>query len=442
MRVRAKVEPGQSIVVQESWDPAWQAWDGGKQLPLRKDVMGFMVVDAPPGDREIRLAFVTPLENRVGRVVTLATLAAAPRPGGVQRALGAVRVKLSRRREILLDCFLLFVCTAVLVGPYFKAKYTDKWSSIESTFISDARFLAAHWPHPQWQPLWYTGTRFDYIYPPALRYGTAAISKVTGFWPVKAYHFYTIFFYCVGIAGVYLLIRAGIPLARRGLAGRGGHGAHVAFVFVHEEHADGLRAAAAGQAGCVDQIWRGPAHDGAGPDPLRTGLHLARPGETPPRLGGARRHLLRGRGFQQLLWRHRPDHVLRHRAVELLGHAPGPSHGASGHCHSRAGLRVDRVLAGAFLLPDYSPQHAVRFRTPDGMVLLGSRWWWPRHSHSPPTGWRAAGRSGPGRFSWRAVPSSSRSTCWAITISISALPASRGGWYRNWIWPSSSGLWR
>jgi hypothetical protein len=118
-------------------------------------------------------------------------------------------VKLSRRREILLDCFLLFVCTAVLVGPYFKTKYTDKWWSIESTFISDARFLTAHWPHPQWQPLWYTGTRFDYIYPPALRYGTAVISKITGFWPVKAYHFYTIFFYCVGIAGVYLLIRAG-----------------------------------------------------------------------------------------------------------------------------------------------------------------------------------------------------------------------------------------
>ena len=117
-------------------------------------------------------------------------------------------MKLSRQREILVDCFLLFVCTAILVGPYFKAKYTDKWWSIESTFISDARFLTAHWPHPQWQPLWYTGTRFDYIYPPALRYGTAVISKITGFWPVKAYHFYTIFFYCVGIAGVYLLIRA------------------------------------------------------------------------------------------------------------------------------------------------------------------------------------------------------------------------------------------
>jgi hypothetical protein len=115
----------------------------------------------------------------------------------------------TRRREILLDLFLIFLFAAVLIRPLFKAKYLDKWASIESTFISDARFLIDHWPHPQWQPLWYAGTRFDYIYPPMLRYGTAVISKVTHFWPVKAYHFYTAFFYCVGIAGVYLLTRVG-----------------------------------------------------------------------------------------------------------------------------------------------------------------------------------------------------------------------------------------
>jgi hypothetical protein len=118
-------------------------------------------------------------------------------------------LKLSRGKEILLDFFLVFLFTAILIRPYFKAKYTDKWASIESTFISDARFLMEHWPHPQWQPLWYGGTRFDYVYPPALRYGTAIISKVTGFWPVKAYHFYTAFFYALGIAGVYLLMRIG-----------------------------------------------------------------------------------------------------------------------------------------------------------------------------------------------------------------------------------------
>lgn len=38
--------------------------------------------------------------------------------------------------------------------------------SIESSFIAEARFLVEQWPHPQWQPLWYAGTRFDYLYPP------------------------------------------------------------------------------------------------------------------------------------------------------------------------------------------------------------------------------------------------------------------------------------
>ena len=40
-----------------------------------------------------------------------------------------------------------------------------------------------------------------------IKVGSAVISKITGFWPVKAYHFYTAFFYCIGIAGVYLLVR-------------------------------------------------------------------------------------------------------------------------------------------------------------------------------------------------------------------------------------------
>jgi hypothetical protein len=117
--------------------------------------------------------------------------------------------KLSRKKEILLDFCLVFLYTAMLIRPYFKAEYEDKWQSIESTFISDARFLVEHWPHPQWQPLWYTGTRFDYIYPPGLRYGTAAVAKATGFPPVKAYHFYVSFFYALGIAGIYLLMRVG-----------------------------------------------------------------------------------------------------------------------------------------------------------------------------------------------------------------------------------------
>ena len=118
-----------------------------------------------------------------------------------------MNLKVSRWKEILLDFFLLFLVAGALIRPLFKAEYLDKWASIESSFIADARFLMGHWPHPQWQPLWYAGTRFDYIYPPALRYGTALIAMMGGIWPVRAYHIYISFFYCIGIAGVYLLVR-------------------------------------------------------------------------------------------------------------------------------------------------------------------------------------------------------------------------------------------
>ena len=110
-----------------------------------------------------------------------------------------------RRFFLVLDLLLIFLFTAVLVRPLFQTKYLNRWDSIESTFIADGRFLKEHWPHPQWQPLWYCGTRYDYIYPPALRYGTAVLSRV--FLPVQAYHIYTGLLYCVGIAGVYFMVR-------------------------------------------------------------------------------------------------------------------------------------------------------------------------------------------------------------------------------------------
>jgi len=108
---------------------------------------------------------------------------------------------------VLLDVLIIFLLTAALIRPLFKVKYTVAWNSIESTFIADGRFLKDHWPHPLWQPLWYCGTRFDYVYPPALRYGVAGLSKLFPILPVRAYHLYIAFFYCLGIAAVYLLVR-------------------------------------------------------------------------------------------------------------------------------------------------------------------------------------------------------------------------------------------
>ena len=103
---------------------------------------------------------------------------------------------------------MFLLLAALLIWPLFRIEYFDNWGSIDSTFIADARFLREHWPHPRWLPLWYCGTRFDYVYPPAVPYATAALSLLSGLSTARAYHLYTAFFYCAGIAGVFALIRA------------------------------------------------------------------------------------------------------------------------------------------------------------------------------------------------------------------------------------------
>jgi uncharacterized membrane protein YfhO len=76
MVVHAKIASGQSVLIQETWDPAWQAWADGQRLPIRKDELNFIVIDPPPGDRPIRLEFTMPLENRVGWGLTALTVIA------------------------------------------------------------------------------------------------------------------------------------------------------------------------------------------------------------------------------------------------------------------------------------------------------------------------------------------------------------------------------
>jgi MFS family permease len=115
----------------------------------------------------------------------------------------------SDSRSWWIDALAIFLLAAALVAPLFKLKYLDNWASIESTFISDGRMLADNLPHRHWQPYWYCGTRSDYIYPPALRYGTALIKKAIGSTAARAYHLYIGIFYAWGILGVYLMTRAG-----------------------------------------------------------------------------------------------------------------------------------------------------------------------------------------------------------------------------------------
>jgi hypothetical protein len=113
------------------------------------------------------------------------------------------------RYSAWLDAALLLLLTFFLIKPIFTVEYLDNWSSIEGTFVSDARMLRDHLPHPGWQPLWYCGTRFDYIYPPAIRYGPALVSKFARVSAARAHHIYTGVLYALGIVAVYWLVRSG-----------------------------------------------------------------------------------------------------------------------------------------------------------------------------------------------------------------------------------------
>lgn len=58
--------------MQETYDPAWRAYENGNPLAIHLEpVMHFMLVDLPAGNHSIQLRFETPLENRIGQGITL-----------------------------------------------------------------------------------------------------------------------------------------------------------------------------------------------------------------------------------------------------------------------------------------------------------------------------------------------------------------------------------
>ena len=67
----------QSVLLQETYDPAWHAYEQGREIPVRQEpVMDFMLLDVGPGAHTITLRFETPLENRVGAGLTVISLIA------------------------------------------------------------------------------------------------------------------------------------------------------------------------------------------------------------------------------------------------------------------------------------------------------------------------------------------------------------------------------
>jgi hypothetical protein len=74
IRLHARLDTGQALLVQVAWDPCWKAYAGDRRLEVRGDAFGHMLIDAPPGEQDVRLAFALPFENAAGRAVTVLSL--------------------------------------------------------------------------------------------------------------------------------------------------------------------------------------------------------------------------------------------------------------------------------------------------------------------------------------------------------------------------------
>ena len=106
-----------------------------------------------------------------------------------------------------LDSVVLFGLMAALVLPVFRLEYLYNWKSIEGSFIAQGHMLRENWPHHLWQPLWYCGTRADYVYPPGPRYGVAIFSALLRVSAARGYHFFIGFCYAFGFLILYLWTR-------------------------------------------------------------------------------------------------------------------------------------------------------------------------------------------------------------------------------------------
>lgn len=110
-------------------------------------------------------------------------------------------------RSWWLDSAAIFLLAAVLVLPVFRLEYLDNWQSIEGAFMAEAHALQQTWPHHLWQPLWYCGTRADYVYPPGPRYAVAIVSTALRISVARAYHLAIGFCYAFGFAVLYVWTR-------------------------------------------------------------------------------------------------------------------------------------------------------------------------------------------------------------------------------------------
>src|SRR5487761_73559 len=81
------------------------------------------------------------------------------------------------RSKTFFTALCLFILNIILTLPLFFGEYTQFTGSIESAFLTDARFIAQNFPNTGWDPLWYGGFPFHLSYLPLIPFLVAIIHQ-------------------------------------------------------------------------------------------------------------------------------------------------------------------------------------------------------------------------------------------------------------------------
>ncbi len=74
LEVWAEVAPAEALLVQETYDPNWRAYEDGRAQPIQADAVGNMLIALPPGPHHLRMVFETPFEVSAGRGAAIISL--------------------------------------------------------------------------------------------------------------------------------------------------------------------------------------------------------------------------------------------------------------------------------------------------------------------------------------------------------------------------------
>src|ERR1700733_14173913 len=100
---------------------------------------------------------------------------------------------------------IVLLLNVIIAKRLFFLGFSERMESVESAYMSIARYTMRHWGDLTWFPLWYTGTSFRMVYQPLLHVTVAALATLAH-QPVQvAWHTVTALAYCLGPVALFAL---------------------------------------------------------------------------------------------------------------------------------------------------------------------------------------------------------------------------------------------